>query len=593
VLPFEASRRLIGPNLFFAGCGAQLETCGITADESLIAAWAERVRRARTRLGWDAGAVIARQHAKGASLVLSAPVDALFVATEINEWALCASLVVRDPTRWADLELQLIEAVRADEPDPDPLTLPCLQEAAALERFRYLAQREACPPLLTLLAQCAARRLPHVQDDETLSLGAGSGGRDFPLQELPATREVPWRTLHDVPTAVVTGSNGKTTSVRLLAACAQAQGWLPAYCCTDGIYIGSRPLAGGDYSGPDGARRVMRAREASAVIVETARGGILRRGIALSQAKVALVTNVSPDHFGEYGIDDLDALVDVKLTVAGLVGAQGLVVLNADDAQLTQRAQRLAQRFGQAPPLGWFALDADHATLRAHRLRGGATCGVRDGRVVLEQGGAQHDLGAVAAMPLTVGGSALYNIANIAGVALAAAALGVSPQAIAAACADFGSRPSDNFGRMMRFERDGVQILVDYAHNEEGLRGLLSVAQHLRGAGRLGMLLGHAGNRQNAEIEGLARVAAEFHPALVVIKENEGHMRGRSAGEIPRVIQAALRRAGLPDSALPMRNSELEAVHCALEWGRPGDVLVLPIHSATARQAVLALLNQA
>jgi UDP-N-acetylmuramyl tripeptide synthase len=212
---------------------------------------------------------------------------------------------------------------------------------------------------------------------------------------------------------------------------------------------------------------------------------------------------------------------------------------------------------------------------------------------MLELGGAQHDLGAVAVMPLTVGGSALYNIANIAGVALTAAALGVSPSAIAAACADFGSRPSDNFGRMMRFERDGVRILVDYAHNEEGLRGLLGVAQHLRGSGRLGMLLGHAGNRLNAEIEGLARVAAEFHPALVVVKENEGHMRGRQPGEIPRVIQAALRRAGLPDSAVPMRNSELEAVQCALEWARPGDVLVLPIHSPAARQAVLALLNQA
>lgn len=151
---------------------------------------------------------------------------------------------------------------------------------------------------------------------------------------------------------------------------------------------------------------------------------------------------------------------------------------------------------------------------------------------------------------------------------------------------------TDNLGRMMRFERGGVRVLVDYAHNPEGLRGLLEVAEHLRGgAGRLGMLLGHAGNRQDAQIEQLARVAAEFHPALIVIKENEAHLRGREAGEVPRIIHAALRSAGLPESALPVRMSELEAAQCALEWARPGDVLALPVHSPTARSAVLDLLR--
>ena len=144
----------------------------------------------------------------------------------------------------------------------------------------------------------------------------------------------------------------------------------------------------------------------------------------------------------------------------------------------------------------------------------------------------------------------------------------------------------------MRFERGGVQVLVDYAHNPDGLRGLLRVAQHLRGgAGRLGLLLGHAGNRQDAEIAALAAAAAEFSPALVVVKENEAHLRGREPGEVPRLLRAALRRAGLPESALPLRMSELEAVQCALEWARPGDVLVLPVHSAAARTAVLELLS--
>jgi UDP-N-acetylmuramyl tripeptide synthase len=135
-------------------------------------------------------------------------------------------------------------------------------------------------------------------------------------------------------------------------------------------------------------------------------------------------------------------------------------------------------------------------------------------------------------------------------------------------------------------------VLLDYAHNPEGLRGLLNVAEHLRGGtGRLGLLLGHAGNRQDTEIEELARTAAQFRPALVVVKENEAHLRGREPGEIPRIIRAALLRAGLPQASLAVRMSETEAARYALEWAQPGDVLALPVHSAAARAEVLALLE--
>ena len=535
--------------------------------------------------------VVARTHGGGASLALAAPVDALFTATEVNEWALCATLLAQDAARWGGLEAALVAAALEDAAVPDLELVPVLAEAAALRRFARLAAREARPQLRALLAEAAARGLPHALDDELLTLGSGSGGRDFALTALPELDAVPWEQLHDIPTALVTGSNGKTTSVRLLAACAAARGWSPAYCCTDGVFLGAETLESGDYSGPAGARRVLRERRAGCAIAETARGGILRRGIAVSQAQVALVTNVSADHFGEYGIDDLAALADVKLAVAGVVRPGGTLVLNGDDAQLVAKAAELAQRFGRAPSLGWFSLDADAAALRAAATGRGASCGVRDGRLILRHGAAEYDLGAIAAMPLSVEGSATYNIANLAGVAIAAAALGVSAADITAVFAAFGANVSDNFGRMMRFERDGVRILVDYAHNPEGLRGLLRVAEHLRGgSGRLGLLLGHAGNRQDAEIEALALAAAEFHPSLIVIKENEAHLRGRAPGEIPRVIHAALRAAGLPESALPMRTSELEAVRCALEWARPGDVLALPVHALAARSAVLEML---
>ncbi len=532
-----------------------------------------------------------RPHASGVSLALAAPADQLFVATEVNEWALCATVAGADRALGRAFEAALLAELLEDATEPQQIIAPVLEEAAALVRLARLAAREARPLLMALAGAAGERALPYVMDEAALTLGAGSGARDFALTQLPHVGEVPWSELHDIPTALVTGSNGKTTTVRLLAACTRAHGWPSAFCCTDGVFFDGLAQVTGDYSGPEGARRVLRDQRAHAALIETARGGILRRGLALTRARVALVTNVSADHFGEYGIDDLAGLADVKLAVAGVVTPDGLLVLNADDAQLTAKAALLAQRFGRAPPIGWFALDADDAALRAHRVHGGPTSGVRDGRLYLHRAGREHDLGAITAMPLTVEGSARYNIANLAGAALAAAALGVPPAVIAAVFARFGTDVRDNLGRMMRFERGGVRILVDYAHNPEGMRGLLTVAAHLRTpGGRIATLLGHAGNRQDSEIEALARVTAEFRPDLVVVKENEAHLRGRAPGEIPRLVHAALLQAGLPAEALPMRDSELAAVQYALEWARPGDVLALPVHAAAARQALLQLL---
>jgi UDP-N-acetylmuramyl tripeptide synthase len=370
------------------------------------------------------------------------------------------------------------------------------------------------------------------------------------------------------------------------------------------VFFDGEAVATGDYSGPAGGRMAVRDRRAQAAVLETARGGILRRGIAVSRAQVALVTNVSSDHFGEYGIFDLDGLADVKLSVAAVVARSGLLVLNADDSLLRAKVGGLAARYGRCPPLGWFALDADLPHLKDHRSASGSTCGVRDGHLYVFHDGSEHDLGSVAAMPLTVDGSATYNIANLAGAALAAVALGIAPTTIASVFASFGAQASDNLGRMMRFDVGGVRVVLDYAHNTDGLRGLLRVAQHLRAtatatatnantstAGRLALLLGHAGNRQNEDIEDLARIAAEFNPDLVVVKENEGQLRGREPGEVPRIIRAALLRAGLPESAVPLRMSEVEAARCALDWARPGDVVLLLVHSAAARAEVLAMLE--
>ena len=601
-----------------------LETVGVDIDGPLLDAWRERVVRLRTALGWPDAEPVARVHARGASLALPAPLDQLFSATEVNEWALLAALFsLRDRTapdvpcteREPDHALSSCPRKRASmgsghsegnmdarfrghDGRPEGLSLEhrrreaafhapghpaAWDEDSALHTLRAFARAERNPPLLALVDAARARGLTVLVDDDTLSVGIGKGARCWPLAQLPAPDAIEWDALHDAPVALVTGSNGKTTTTRLLAAFARAHGARVAYTSTDGVVAGAATLAAGDYSGPAGARVALRAPGIDCAILETARGGILRRGIAVQQADVAVVTNVSDDHFGEYGVHDLDDLAAVKLAVARTLGSRGVLVLNADDAQLVRHAPPGAR-------IAWFALDADAPALRTQRARGGSTCGVRDGRLWLHEGDRGHDLGAVADMPLTHGGAARYNIGNIAAAALAAAALGIAPSTLQAVLARFGAARGDNPGRLQHWSVGGVAAFVDYAHNPDGLRGLLEVATPSRGR-RLGLVLGQAGNREDNEIRELAAAAAAFRPDRVVLKDIGGMLRGRAPGEVPALLREELRRRGIGEAAIVESRDEYAAVREALAWARTGDVLVLPIHGNEAKPKVAALLD--
>ena len=546
----------------------------------VLAAWERRVRAARRAIGWRDAPSVAVAHASGASLALSAPPDQLFTATEVNEWALAASIAEREPAR----RDQLIAALAAEQ--PEETKPPVLEDAGAIARLARRAAAEAQPRLRALLEAADARSLPVLLDDEELTIGAGSGHRSWPLADLPDATTKTFEGLGRIPVALVTGTNGKTTVVRLIAACLAAAGYRTGHSCTDGVFVDGQAIGSGDYSGPAGARRVLRDARVSAAVLETARGGILRRGLAVARADVAVITSIAADHFGEYGIHDLGALAEVKLAVARALGPDGTLVVNADDATLARKAAE-ARR-----PLAWFARDFNHPALDAHRRAGGATCGVANGRLRLDRAGAGHDLGAIADLPLAAGGHSVFNVSNLAAAALAAAALGVQPATIASVFARFGRDPADNPGRLMRYAVGGLNLIVDFAHNPAALAGLVDFALRLRQRGRLAILLGQAGNREDADIGRLAAVAAAARPDLVIVKEMTGYLRGREAGEIPAMLKRALIRAGVGESAQADAPDEEAALRHALGWARAGDVIVLPLHTRDGRAAGLALIER-
>jgi len=554
------SRRLTGPNLLQEREGAILDVALDPAEaEEAIEAWRTRVRALLDAVGWTSETAAVRQFPGGASLAISSPIDSLYTATEINEEAWRAA-----------------EAVVGGEPVPDI--------AEAVEGLGAEMERDRNPALLALQAAAAARGVAFLVDEEIVSVGLGAGSLSWPFDEIPSPGQVPWERIHDVPVVLVTGTNGKTTTVRLLAAMARAAGLAAGLTSTDRIEVDGEVIERGDLSGPGGARTLLRDRRVELAILETARGGMLRRGLAVRHAEAAAVTNIAADHLGEFGVDDLEALAEVKILVARALGPEGRLVLNGDDPLLVARAGR------SAAPISWFSLDPERSAFQA--LLGPETTAwvLHGGEIERWHGGWKQTLAHVEEIPIAFGGAARHNVAN----ALAALALGAAvrlpDEAMLRALRLMRGTAEDNPGRGNLLELGGVKILLDYAHNPHGLAATLGLAVSLPGRRRLLVVLGQAGDRSDDALRELAGAAWAFRPDRILVKELPEMLRGRPEGKVPAILEAELRRLGATDGDLGRARNEMEAVRQALAWARTGDLLVLLIH--VQRDEVLELLGR-
>ncbi|HEX6617777.1 MAG TPA: Mur ligase family protein, partial [Gemmatimonadales bacterium] len=526
------------------------------ARERAIGAWRTEVRRLLEAVGWGGETIASRTFAGGASLAFTAPPDALYAATDLNEAA------------WE----------RAAKP-------PGLPAKVLVERLRAAIVAERNPALLALREAARDRGVTFLSGEERVSVGSGTGVTAWPEAALPAPDDVDWSRVHDVPIALITGSNGKTTVVRLLAAILTEAGLAAGATTTDGVTVGGTIVEAGDYSGPSGARLLLRRADVEAAVLETARGGLLRRGLPVERARVAVVTNVADDHLGEYGVQDLDTLADVKMLVARAVDAAGAVVLNADDARLRERA-------GAADvPVVWFHAgrrDGETERRREGGRTGGRAAVCEEGQLVLVEGGARTGVVPVDEVPIAAGGAARHNVANALAAVAAASVLGVPVETIARALRRFGRNGKDNAGRANFMDRGGVRVLVDYAHNPHGMAALAEMARGIPARRRL-IMIGQAGDRSDEAIRELARAALALEPDRILLKDMDRYLRGRAPGEVPSLMADELARRGVPADAVSRPGSELDAVREALAWARPEDLLVLTVHQD--RDEVLELLG--
>jgi cyanophycin synthetase len=246
---------------------------------------------------------------------------------------------------------------------------------------------------------------------------------------------------------------------------------------------------------------------------------------------------------------------------------------------------------GKTQNLAWFAADWSNITLQQALKQQLAVCAVRDQRLCLYANEQLYDLGAINDMPLSFHGLAHYNIENMAGAALAAYLLCVPVSVISQTLLNFGGNRDDNPGRLQSWQFANVRVLMDYAHNPEGMQGFLSIANAFKNAGRLAVLLGQAGNREDKDIQQLANTVANYKPDLVLLKDMLGYERGRIAGEVPALLKQYLLESQLQESQIEICLDEVLAVRKMLAWAKEGDVLALPVHGLNERYLVQNLLD--
>ena len=372
-----------------------------------------------------------------------------------------------------------------------------------------------------------------------------------------------------VPIAAVTGTNGKTTTARMLAHIAKMAGYTPGLTTTDGVYIDGARTVEGDMTGPVSARMVLADPQIDLAVLETARGGLVRSGMGVGEVDVGAVINVASDHLGLKGIDTLEQLAEVKRIVVEV--ARECAVLNADDPNVMKMSA-----YTDAKVICYVTMNPSHPLVREHIRAGGRACaleaGVNGHMITLYDKGSHIPLLWTHLIPATLEGRAMHNVQNAMVAAAMAFSLGIKLDAIRHGLRTFDTTFFQAPGRMNVFSEHPFKVIFDYAHNAHAVAVMADLAQRLD-AGRRIVVVAGPGDRRDEDLREIANAVAGKFDHYICRRDDS--LRGRDGDEVPRIIATALRAAGVAEAAITAIPDEQQAVDAALRMGRPGDLVLV------------------
>ena len=375
-----------------------------------------------------------------------------------------------------------------------------------------------------------------------------------------------------IPIAAITGTNGKTTTTRMLAHIHKMNGEIVGMTTTDGVYIDGERTVEGDMTGPISATMALRDPTVSVAVLETARGGLLRRGMGYKRPDVACCLNVSADHLGLRGIDTLEQLAEVKRIPIEV--ASDTVVLNADDELCLAMAVH-----SRADHIAYVTTNPRHALVREHIRAGGRAIALEPGlngdMITLYDKGAHMPLLWTHLVPATLEGKAMHNVQNAMFAAMMAYAMGVKLDGIRHGLRTFDTSWFQAPGRMNIHDGHGFRVICDYGHNPAAVEAMCTLVDRLseEGTGKRIAVLAVPGDRRDEDIAAIATRAARSFDHFIVRRDDA--RRGRGDDEVPRLLRESLLAAGVADSAIDVVIAEPDAVNRALSMAEPGDLVLL------------------
>jgi len=373
-----------------------------------------------------------------------------------------------------------------------------------------------------------------------------------------------------VPIAAVTGTNGKTTTARMLAHITKMAGYTPGLTTTDGVYIDGQRTVEGDMTGPVSARMVLSDPQIDIAILETARGGLIRAGMGVPKVNVGAVLNVQSDHLGLKGIDTLEQLAEVKRIVVEV--ATDCAVLNADDPNVLKMSG-----YTDAKVICYVTMNPSHALVREHVRAGGRACaleaGVNGSMITLYDKGSHIPLLWTHLIPATMEGRALHNVQNAMVAASMAFSLGIKLDAIRQGLRTFDTTFFQAPGRMNVYSEHPFKVLFDYGHNAHAVSVMADLAQRLDVTGRRIVVICGPGDRRDEDLVAIANAVAGRFDHYICRRDDS--LRGRDGDEVPGILARALQAAGVPDEAISIIPDEQKAIDAALHMGRHGDLLLI------------------
>jgi cyanophycin synthetase len=391
-----------------------------------------------------------------------------------------------------------------------------------------------------------------------------SEGKARPVGEAVMNMLFPPGTPARVPLIAITGTNGKTTVTRMIAAVHQAMHLYVGMTSTDGVYFDGCLRISGDCSGPRSAESVLYHPDVEVAVLETARGGILRSGLGWDKCQVGVVTNISNDHLGIDGIDSPEALAEVKQVVVESVMKGGYAVLNAEDPLVA----RMADATDEA--IIYFGREPRGPVLSRHLARGGRAVYMRGSTILLAEGATETPLMDAADIPATLGGRIAFQTANAMAAAAACWGAACPLDAIRLGLRTFQPDPDTAPGRFNVIPVGQATVILDYGHNPKALLAMRDAVRALEPRRAIGVVAA-PGDRRDADIGELARIAAETYDRIFVREDDD--LRGREPGEVAELIAETIGSVR-PHLPVTIIRDEAAAIQAAMEEAQPGDVVV-------------------